>query len=162
MKSALFLMICMVSSFYGLSQTFTANTQTGPNTYSKMTVQIQNGVASITRQELNLSAGITLAGISDFANVGIVNGRFTIPNDGITYWLVPFQGTSALQSNGGNYCIDCFCQGQGGETPSCNLKVNNICGGSCGGCKAVTRPCDGAVSLEGAFAIIKASQVIFN
>lgn len=128
----------------------------------QMTVTYQNNIANINLIEVSHQDGL-LPGVSDLANVGVTDGRFTIPNDGNTYWIVYFKDGSAARATGGaSYCIDCFCEGQSGGSPGCHLINSNTCGGSCGQCLTLSKPCDDAYFKLGAIAIIKASKVVFN
>jgi len=162
MKFSIVFLMIIANSLYAHSQTYIAEAQATASSTKRMTISFQNQVAHVSREDIAFDPNI-LSGIKDFASLGIVNGLFTIPDDGSTYWLVPFQGYEASVATSGDWCVDCFCQetGQVGQTPKCNLKSSN-CGGSCGGCSTLTKPCGGTTALQGSFAIVRANQIVFD
>jgi hypothetical protein len=160
MKILLVVLIGVIAPLCGFAQQYITEAKTGASRFRRLTINIRNNIAYVTRQVAPLNSKTTTY-LSNFANVSIVNGKFTVPTDGNSYWIIPFEGGTAHKLNSGIWCIDCFCEGQEGQFAECNLRYKT-CGGSCSACTMEIRVCDSLESHQGRMAIIKASQVVFE
>ncbi len=158
MKTYFIFSLAILSSMAASAQQYVADLRTGSTNCTRLTINIQNEIAYVSRQNLpfNLS---TPSKVQNFSDVGIVNGQFSVPTNGATYWVIPVLEGAALQANGGNYCISCVCPGEG----QCSLSPENACVGNCNvGCTTILKRCDSAASFQGSFVLVKAKQVVFN
>lgn len=158
-KVALFLFfaLCGIASF---AQTQVVEAKTSATTCKRMSITYQGGVAYVHRENIPFNSNAT-SGASDAANLGIFNGRFVIPNSSTyPFWFVPFDTAPAMMAASGAYCPQCDCSGGSG---TCLDTGGGKCKGiTCDNCEASLKVCGGAEVYRGSYAIINASQIVFN
>lgn len=103
--------------------------------------------------------------------VELATGKLTIPNDGNTYWFIPFDEKGAPQrlKAGGTIDVKCNCVEGGGD---CGLVGSSLPGGGsefeckpndCNGCcEMVITETNGPSLAFGSGIIIAAERIIFN
>lgn len=85
--------------------------------------------------------------------------RFTIPDDGNSYWLIPFDGSGPyLTERKKAYCVNCFCYDGGTGYCSFYFGGGYCCYGSCA-CSLVIYECEGGVTFRSGAILVKAKTV---
>ena len=101
MKKVTFFLFFALNGLISFAQTQVVEAKTSATACKRMSVTYQSGVAYVHREAIPFNVTAT-TGASDLANLGVLNGRFTIPSAGTyPFWFVPFDTAPAMMAASG-------------------------------------------------------------
>ncbi|MEZ4942193.1 MAG: hypothetical protein R3D58_15050 [Saprospiraceae bacterium] len=166
MKKLLLFMLGWVWISCLSAQTQTLRANLDKSTTVEMTVRMENDIAYVRRAAIPFDAAAK-HGIHDLAGVEFGEGTITIPKNGETYWIVPFntqmEAINAV-SFFHHFCFRCNCM-ENGECKTfkreCYLYTCDACILTLYVCNPDKNPSGKAVST-GPFVILNALQIIYE
>lgn len=161
MKNLLLIFLGWVCTTGIFAQTHTLRANLDANRTVEMTVRIENQIAYVSRQAVPFDASAK-HGIHDLAGAEFGEGTIALPNDGGSYWAVPFDG-EIQEINRPLLCFNCICI----DKNECDVVGRTCYIGSCYSCLLALFPCNmtpnqGQILIQGPFTLIKAGSIVLE